>query len=121
MQPGENSNAVDTGSRVGVKDLLPIPATDPAHVDWDGQFSSAAPGDGATFSHALASETKDDEGRAQQDYGKDVLDLGWTGRKQDVAAPLVGGMDNEELWLLVRRFNKVPTSRLHSGQLETKS
>lgn len=95
----------------GVKDLLPIPATDPTDVDTKGQAASTAPGEGPTFSHALATEAQEDEGLAQQGHDKDVLDLGWNERKQDIAAPLVGGMENEELWLLIRRFNKVSCSR----------
>jgi hypothetical protein len=105
MQSSDDSNAVDTGPGVSVKDILPIPATDPSHADRNGQ--STAAGDGPTFSHALAAEKKDNEGQAQQDHGENVLDLGWNGRKEDVAAPLVGGLDNDELWLLVRRFNRV--------------
>lgn len=105
----ETNNPVtsDTGPGAGIKDLLPIPATDPADIETYGQTSSKAPGEGTTFSHALAAESQEDEGTAQQDHGKDVLDLGWNEKKQDIAAPLIGGMDNEELWLLVRRFNKV--------------
>jgi hypothetical protein len=35
------------------------------------------------------------------------MDLGWNEPKEAVAKPLVGGLSNEDLWLLVRRFNKV--------------
>lgn len=42
---------------------------------------------------------KGDDGR--------VRDLGWNGEGRDVPDPLVGGLSNEELWVLVRRFNKV--------------
>ncbi|KAK4156013.1 hypothetical protein C8A00DRAFT_41479 [Chaetomidium leptoderma] len=105
----ESSNipfTADTGPGTGIKDLLPIPATDSNDADIGLQAPSGAPGDGPTFSHALATETQDREGRVQQDHEKDVRDLGWNEKKQDIAAPLVGGMANEELWLLVRRFNK---------------
>ena len=103
----ENPLVAGKGPGAVVKDLLPVPATDPTDPDFGGQGSSIVPGDGPTFSHALATETRDEGGLTQPNHEKDVLDLGWNERKQDIAAPLVAGMDNEELWLLVRRFNKV--------------
>ncbi|KAK8070252.1 hypothetical protein PG994_006868 [Apiospora phragmitis] len=61
-----------------------------------------------TLSHALALDDHEEKGRAQQDhFEEDVLDLGWNEKKERIAAPLVGGLGNEDLWLLVRRFNKV--------------
>lgn len=64
-----------------------------------------------TASHALAQEavhpSSDLGGAALVDHDEDVVDLGWNEPKELIAAPLVGGLDNEELWLLVRRFNKV--------------
>ena len=32
--------------------------------------------------------------------------MGWGDHPKDVPQPLVGGLPNEELWTLVRRFNK---------------
>ena len=47
-------------------------------------------------------------GAAQIDHGHaEVKDLGWNDHPSDVPAPLVGGLPNEELWTLIRRFNKV--------------
>ncbi|KAL2127048.1 hypothetical protein VTI74DRAFT_11426 [Chaetomium olivicolor] len=106
MQSNYKSLLDDPGPGAGVKDILPIPATDPTDAKPGEQTESVAPGDGPTFSHALATESQDNERLAQQDHDRDVLDLGWNEKKQDIAAPLIGGMDNEELWLLVRRFNK---------------
>jgi hypothetical protein len=107
----ENPLTADRGPAAAVKDLLPIPATDPTDLDFGGQGSSTAPGAGTTFSHALASEAREGQGPGQSNHEKDVLDLGWNERKQDITAPLVAGMDNDELWLLVRRFNKVGRTR----------
>ncbi|KAH0364692.1 hypothetical protein KCU65_g6656, partial [Aureobasidium melanogenum] len=59
-----------------------------------------------TASHALAQAEVDEKGVAQLDHGGDVKDLGWNEPPSKIPAPLVGGMDNEELWVLVRRFNK---------------
>lgn len=35
-----------------------------------------------------------------------MRDLGWNEHPAEVPKPLVGGLPNEELWTLVRRFNK---------------
>jgi hypothetical protein len=61
-----------------------------------------------TDSHALAVADHDIKGAAQVDHNAtEVKDLGWNEHPQNVPKPLVGGLPNEELWLLVRRFNKV--------------
>lgn len=107
-----------SGTGVNYQDLLPIPEKTNA-VDDPNQYEKAhALDDGATASHALATQstTLDEygEGVAQQDHGQEVKNLGWNEPKQVIPSPLVGGMDNEELWLLVRRFNKVSGSRSHA-------
>ena len=62
----------------------------------------------STESHALAAADHDEKGFAQLDHNAtEVKDLGWNEHPQDVPKPLVGGLPNEELWLLVRRLNKV--------------
>ena len=62
----------------------------------------------ATESHALANADHDEKGAAQNVHNEtEVKDLGWNDHPDDVPKPLVGGLPNEELWLLVRRFNKV--------------
>jgi len=70
--------------------------------------SSASASNGHSFSHALASandhETK---GAVQTNHEVgEVRDMGWNDHPSDVPMPLVGGLPNEELWTLVRRFNK---------------
>lgn len=92
-----------------VKDLLPIPAdthpvTDPGRTEVSHTLA-----DDPTLSHALATDDHEIKGRAQQEHLEEVLDLGWNQEKQQIAEPLVGGLDNEELWLLTRRFDKVRT------------
>jgi Protein of unknown function (DUF3292) len=58
-------------------------------------------------SHALATENHELKGAAQE-AGKEsrITDLGWQANAEGVAT-MVGGLPNEELWTLVRRFNKV--------------
>lgn len=70
--------------------------------------SSASASNGHSDSHALASandhETK---GAVQMNHEVgEVRDMGWNDHPSDVPTPLVGGLPNEELWTLVRRFNK---------------
>jgi hypothetical protein len=52
----------------------------------------------------------DEKGEAQIPHNAEVKDLGWTDHVVDLPNPLVGGLQNEELWVLVRRFNKVSSS-----------
>jgi hypothetical protein len=92
-----NAATGDAGPGTGLKDLLPTPATNPT--------DPAQPED-KSLSHALATDDHDEKGHAQIEHDREVQDLGWNEKKEDIAAPLVGGMDNEELWLLLRRFDK---------------
>ncbi|KAF2204791.1 hypothetical protein GQ43DRAFT_437575 [Delitschia confertaspora ATCC 74209] len=59
-----------------------------------------------TDSHALAVENHADKGFAQLNNMNEVVDLGWNEPKGNVESPLVGGLHNEDLWVLVRRFNQ---------------
>jgi hypothetical protein len=91
-----------------LKDLLAVPDTDPtAH-----EGTSTTLLDAPTDSHALAMEAAKathpaEAGAAQIQHAEEVVDLGWNEPKEHVARPLVGGLSNEDLWLLIRRFNKV--------------
>ena len=70
--------------------------------------SGTPPSNAPTESHALAEADHTHKGAAQTPhFGGEVRDLGWTDHPKDVPKPLVGGLPNEELWTLVRRFNKV--------------
>ena len=70
--------------------------------------SSASASNAPSDSHALA--TADDhevKGAVQMNHEEgEVRDMGWNDHPHDVPAQLVGGLPNEELWTLVRRFNK---------------
>lgn len=69
--------------------------------------SSVSTSDAPSDSHALANADHDEKGHAQQQHdGGEVRDLGWNEHPKNVPMPLVGGLPNEELWQLVRRFNK---------------
>ncbi len=72
------------------------------------EIVEAAPEENPTESHELANADHEEKGAAQLDHGQtEVRDLGWNDESQDVPSPLVGGLPNEELWTLIRRFNKV--------------
>ncbi|KAG8525769.1 uncharacterized protein KY384_000529 [Bacidia gigantensis] len=61
----------------------------------------------ATESHALANADHEEKGAVQQNQQDgEVRDMGWSDPKSQVPTTLVGGLPNEELWTLVRRFNK---------------
>lgn len=91
---------------------LPKPASERSRVGTssssDIEFVEAHQEEPATDSHALANARPDEEGAAQlEHYETEVKDLGWAEHPKDVPNPLAGGLPNEELWTLVRRFNKV--------------
>lgn len=66
---------------------------------------------GPTDSHALAMAEHEEKGAAQIEHTEpEVKDLGWDKVAEHVPAPVVGGLPNEELWILVRRFNHVYSS-----------
>lgn len=97
----------DSGPGTGLKDLVPLPTSTQPVSDPGRNEAANTLADGPSLSHALATDAYEVQGAAQQDHEKEVLDLGWNEKKQYIAQPLVGRMDNEELWLLIRRFNKV--------------
>lgn len=90
-----------------VRDFLPIPdtvtpVTDPEHKEVAHSITQSP-----TDSHALAQVEREEKGAAQEGHDAEVLDLGWNQHPDKVAKPLIAGLENEEIWLLVRRFNKV--------------
>ncbi|KAK5680587.1 profilin, required for normal timing of actin polymerization in response to thermal stress [Elasticomyces elasticus] len=87
------------------EDLHPLP-NDVSAATEPGKYEEAhAMGQEPTLSHALAMSA-DHGGHAQQDNDDDIKDLGWNQRNEDIPKPLVGGLPNDELWILIRRFNK---------------
>ncbi|KAL7898877.1 hypothetical protein HDV63DRAFT_385753 [Trichoderma sp. SZMC 28014] len=64
-----------------------------------------------TASHALAEESiqadTENKGASQIEHDEiEVKNVGWNNEVHRVPQPLVGGLRNEELWVLIRRFNK---------------
>ncbi|KAK5989347.1 hypothetical protein PT974_10865 [Cladobotryum mycophilum] len=63
-----------------------------------------------TASHALADESTEapveEKGASQFQHDEvEVKNLGWNEDARHVPQPVVGGLRNEELWTLIRRFN----------------
>ena len=90
--------------QTGIVDASPATSSEPVLVE---KHEEEQP----TASHALADESleaePEDKGASQiQHVGTEVNDLGWNDAPEQVPQPLVGGMKNEELWTLIRRFNK---------------
>lgn len=102
-----------SGTGVHYQDLLPVPEKTNAVNNPNEHEKSHALADGETASHALATSSHETKGVAQQDHNLEVKDLGWNAPEARIPAPLVGGMDNEYLWLLTRRFNKVGPDTSH--------
>lgn len=72
-----------------------------------GRSTRPPPLDKTTDSHALALADHDIKGAAQlAGQTDDVTDLGWRADPREIDT-LVGGLPNEELWTLIRRFNRV--------------
>jgi hypothetical protein len=94
-------------SGVVYRDLVPLPDPD-AITNPHKEEAAITLQEGPTASHALAtSPSVEEPGLVQLDHDEEVKDLGWNQPKEGIPAPLVGGMENEDLWVLVRRFDKV--------------
>lgn len=62
-------------------------------------------------SHQLANQSTDLRGAAQKAGKEDgTTNLGWQKNAKGVDT-LVGGLDNDDLWILIRRFDKAGSSR----------
>ena len=93
-------------SSPGLADFLPIPDNIDIVTDPGKREESRALGEEPTASHALAVADHDEKGAVQQSDINEVTDLGWNDPKEKISDPLVGGLPNDELWVLIRRFNK---------------
>lgn len=66
------------------------------------------PPEGPTDSHVLSQIEPDEKGLTQQaGDSTDVTDLGWRSPADTIEEPLIAGLLNEDLWMLIRRFDKV--------------
>lgn len=62
---------------------------------------------GPTDSHVLSQVEQDEKGLAEQAGDTTTTtDIGWNQDPEDVDGRIVAGLSNEDLWMLIRRFNK---------------
>lgn len=95
-----------TTGGVAFKDLLPIPDHAEQVTDPDKEEIATTIQDEPTMSHALAQAEPEVKGAAQVEHDEEVVNLGWNESADQIANPLVGRLKNEDLYILVRRFNK---------------
>ncbi|PYI21218.1 hypothetical protein BO99DRAFT_380649 [Aspergillus violaceofuscus CBS 115571] len=62
---------------------------------------------GPTDSHVLSKVDQDEKGLAQRAGDTDTItDVGWDKPPEQIHERVVSGLSNEDLWMLIRRFNK---------------
>jgi hypothetical protein len=63
--------------------------------------------EGPTDSHVLSQVEQDEKGMIQKAGDTpDITDVGWN-NLADNTEQLIAGLSNEDLWMLIRRFDKV--------------
>ncbi|CAG7980768.1 unnamed protein product [Penicillium olsonii] len=63
--------------------------------------------DGPTDSHILSQVDQDEKGLAQKaGETAEITNIGWGHEPDQIEEPLVAGLPNEDLWMLIRRFDK---------------
>jgi hypothetical protein len=61
-----------------------------------------------TDSHALAHAEVEETSLIHNSPGDEATaDIGWQQQPHEFDEPIIGGIPNEDLWMLIRRFNKV--------------
>lgn len=64
--------------------------------------------DAPTDSHALAHAEVEEPGLIHKSPDDEhTSDIGWQQQPHEFDEPIVGGIPNEDIWMLIRRFNKV--------------
>ncbi|KAI2622768.1 hypothetical protein GGS26DRAFT_583882 [Hypomontagnella submonticulosa] len=102
----DGSSSGETYTVRSMLDVLPVPSTTQPVSEPEKHETANSITEEPTLSHALATDDHEEKGLAQREHDDEVADLGWNEKKGEISAPLVGGLDNEDLWLLIRRFNK---------------
>jgi hypothetical protein len=92
-----------------------IPAKDGAAIsktDSQATADSVIP-EGPTDSHVLSQVEQDDKGLVQKAGNiEETTNIGWGVSPSAIEEPLVAGLSNEDLWMLIRRFDKVRCSTI---------
>lgn len=62
---------------------------------------------GPTDSHILSQVGQDEKGLAEKaGHTEEISDVGWYQSPGDIDERIVSGLSNEDLWMLIRRFDK---------------
>ncbi|OQE46756.1 hypothetical protein PENCOP_c001G01517 [Penicillium coprophilum] len=70
-------------------------------------ISASVDGAGPTDSHVLAQVEQDEKGLSQKAGDTaEITNIGWDEPPDAIEEPLVAGLSNEDLWMLIRRFDK---------------
>lgn len=89
-----------------------LPATDLSHDRQSSNANGEPPAEGPTDSHVLSQVEQDEKGLSQQAGNTaEITDLGWSQPAEHFEEAIVGGLSNEDLWMLIRRFDKVINGR----------
>lgn len=73
--------------------------------------------EGPTDSHVLSQVEPEEKGLAHQAGERDEMtDLGWGAPAEHIEEPLITGLSNEDLWMFIRRFDKVRPEPHRSSQ-----
>lgn len=91
------------------EDAVPSVDTTAVHNNYEDTEEPPLPR-GPTDSHVLAQIEQDEKGLAQKDDTAETTDIGWERSGEQIEESLVGGLSNEDLWMLIRRFDKVRQS-----------
>ena len=91
-----------------------VDALAPTHGDnaeKDGDVGEQLP-EGPTDSHVLSQVEQEEKGLSQKaGVTSSITDIGWNQNEVYSDEPLVAGLSNEDLWMLIRRFDKVECGR----------
>lgn len=87
------------------------PDADPGHsTDVNVKNDIPSNPEGPTDSHVLSQVEQDEKGLSQQAGDTaEITDLGWTDPSKHSEERLIAGLSNDDLWMLIRRFDKVCT------------
>ena len=74
----------------------------------DGKVRNMDHKDSPTDSHEISKIKQDEKGLAQKaGDNKEVSDIGWSQEPVEIEEQIVHGLSNEDLWMLIRRFDQV--------------
>lgn len=98
---------------------VPPPGTDLRHEQQSSNADGEPPIEGPTDSHVLSQVEQDEKGLSQlAGNTAEITNLGWSQPSEHFQEPIIGGLSNEDLWMLIRRFDKVIDGRKSSWSIQ---